>query len=317
VLAVKEAAEQNIDMTEKVCMVTGANSGLGYATSLALANMGAAVVLVCRDKEKGRAARAKIIATTGNDTVKLIVADLSSQQSIRELVDNFEAKHQKLNVLVNNAGHMSAERRETVDGLEMTFAVNHLATFLLTNLLLGALQKAAEIDGEARVVNISSSAQRRGKFAFSGGQMKLDGLWGEKNYHLMSIYAGSKLAMVVASRELAHLLQGTGITVNCVGPGHMRTPFNSKAGGITGLVNTFPLSKWFIQNIIAKPVVEAALTPLYLTTSADLKGQTGLFYGDYCQLETPSRLVNNRRLSRQLWDISAQLTNMPATLYIS
>ena len=302
-------------MTGTVCMVTGANSGLGYETALTLASMGAAVVLVCRDFAKGEFARERIIAATGNNAIELLVADLSSQQSIRALANTFNSRYSKLHVLINNVGHMSAERRETVDGLEMTFAVNHLAAFLLTHLLLGALQKAAETEGEARVVNISSSAQRRGKLKYSKGQV--EEIEGKKSYHLMSAYASSKLAMVIASREFACLLQGTGITVNCVGPGHMRTPFNSKAGGITGFINTFPPSKWFIQHLIAKSVADAALTPIYVATSSDLKGRTGLFYGDYCRIETPARPANNRRLSRQLWEISAQLTDMSSTLSIN
>ena len=142
----------------------------------------------------------------------------------------------------------------------------------------------------------------------------LDDLQSTKLYRIMVAYAASKLALVITSREFAHRLQGTGITVNCVGPGNVRTAFNSKAGGLSGIINTFPLSRWLIQNILEKPVAEAALTPIYLATSPELKGCTGLFYGDYRQPETPSRQVNNRELTRQLWDISARLTGIPPTL---
>ena len=303
----EETETSKVKMSGKICMVTGANSGLGYEISLTLANMGAIVVLVCRNSNKGEEARKRMIAAAGNENIELIVADLSSQESIRELVGHFKSRHQKLHVLVNNAGHMNWNRQEIVDGLEMTFAVNHLAPFLLTNLLLGPLQKAAETDGEGRVVNISSSAQRMGR-------INLDDLQSTKKYRIMGAYAASKLALVITSKEFAHRLQGTGITVNCVGPGNVRTAFNSKAGGLSGIINTFPLSRWLIQNILEKPVAEAALTPIYLATSPDLKGCTGLFYGDYRQPEAPSRQVNNRELTRQLWDISARLTGIPPTL---
>lgn len=300
----EETETGKVNMSGKVCMVTGANSGLGYQISLILADMGATVVLVCRNKHKGEEASQRMIAATANEHIELIVADLSSQESIRELADHFTSRYQRLHVLVNNAGYISWNRQETIDGLEMTFAVNHLAPFLLTNLTLGPLQKAAESDGEGRVVNISSSAQRMGK-------INLDDLQSTKKYRIMEAYAASKLALVITSKEFAHRLQGTGITVNCIGPGHMRTAFNSKAGGLSRIINTFPLSRWLIQNMLEKPVAEAVLTPIYLATSPELRGYTGLFYGDYRQLETPSRQVNNKELARQLWDISAQLTHIP------
>jgi NAD(P)-dependent dehydrogenase (short-subunit alcohol dehydrogenase family) len=306
----KERETGKVNLSGKISMVTGANSGLGYQISLLLADMGATVVLVCRNKHKGEEARRRVIAATGNEHIELIVVDLSSQESIRELVDHFNSRHQRLHVLVNNAGHMSWHRQETIDGLEMTFAVNHLAPFLLTNLLLGPLQRAAESDGEGRVVNISSSAQRRGK-------INLDDLQSRKKYRIIEAYAASKLALVIISKEFAHRLQGTGITVNCIGPGHMRTAFNAKAGGLSKIINTFPLSRWLIQNILEKPVAEAVLTPIYLATSPELRGYTGLFYGDYCQLQTPSRYVNDKELAKQLWDISAQLTHLPPSLHFS
>lgn len=298
----KKTINETVDMTGKVCMVTGANSGLGYEIALALAGMGATVVLVCRNAAKGEAARERLIAATGNMDIDLLVADLSSQQSIREMVDTFTSEQQKLNVLLNNAGFIGLQRRETVDGLEMNFMVNYLAPFMLTHLLLGILQKAAETDGEARVVNISSSAQAQGK-------INLDDLQSEKRYHIMKVYAGSKLALVLASKKFAAVLQGTGITVNCVGPGYIRTSFNAKAGGIISAINTFPPSKWFIQNVLGKSAADAALTPLYLATSPEVKGRSGLFYGDYCELQTPSRWVDDEKLGRELWDVSAELSN--------
>ncbi len=288
-------------------MVTGANSGLGYQIALALEQMGATLVLVCRNKQKGEEARESMIATTGNENIELAMADLASQESIRDLVDLFKSRYESLHVLVNNAGHISWDRQETTDGLEMSFMVNHLAPFLLTNLLLQPLRKAAETAGEARVVNISSSAQRMGK-------INLDDLQSTMKYRIMEAYAASKLAMVIASKEFACRLQETGITVNCVGPGHIRTAFNSKAGGLASTINTFSPSRWLIQNILEKPAVEAAQTPIYLATSPEMRRCTGLFYGDYCRRKPPSLQANDKELARQLWERSAQLTHISPIL---
>src|SRR5258707_9843813 len=189
-----ETATSKVPLSGKVCMVTGANSGLGYQIALALEQMGATLVLVCRNKQKGEEARESMIATTGNENIELAMADLASQESIRDLVDLFKSRYESLHVLVNNAGHISWDRQETTDGLEMSFMVNHLAPFLLTNLLLQPLRKAAETAGEARVVNISSSAQRMGK-------INLDDLQSTMKYRIMEAYAASKLAMVIASKE--------------------------------------------------------------------------------------------------------------------
>src|SRR5437588_5859027 len=148
-------------MQGKICMVTGANSGIGKATSLALAQMGATVVMVCRDRARGEQARREITTKSKNNAIDLLQADLSSQQSIRQLVEHFQQRYTHLHVLINNAGAAFTGRRETADGLEMTFAVNYLAPFLLTNLLLDVLKASAP----ARVVNVSSSVQQSGHIA--------------------------------------------------------------------------------------------------------------------------------------------------------
>src|SRR5947207_7374880 len=161
----------NSSMQEKICMVTGANSGIGKATALALAQMGATVVMVCRDRAKGEEARSEITTKSRNNAVDLLLADLSSQQSIRQLVENFQHHYTHLHVLINNAGATFPGRRETVDGLEMTFAVNYLAPFLLTHLLLDVLKASAP----ARIVNVSSVTQ-------ASGYIQMDDLQAEKHY---------------------------------------------------------------------------------------------------------------------------------------
>ena len=201
-------------MQGKICMVTGANSGIGKATALELAQMGATVVMVCRDRARGEEAKSEITTKSRNNAVDLLQADLSSQQSIRQLVENFQHHYTRLHALINNAGAaFPGRRRETVDGSEMTFAVNYLAPFLLTNLLLDVLKASAP----ARIVNVSSAAQ-------ASGYIQMDDLQAEKLYRPMRTYPQSKLAVVLFTYELARRLQGTGVTAN-VYPGFVATNF--------------------------------------------------------------------------------------------
>src|SRR5258708_23044760 len=202
-------------------MVTGANSGIGKATALALAQMGGTVVMVCRDRARGEEARSEITTKSRNNAVDLLLADLSSQQSIRQLVENFQHHYMQLHVLINNAGAaFPGRRRETVDGLEMTFAVNYLAPFLLTNLLLDVLKASAP----ARIVNVSSNSHEAGYIA-------MDDLQAEQHYSNMRAYGQSKLALVLFTYELARRLQGTGVTANCLHPGFVATHFGQSGAG--------------------------------------------------------------------------------------
>src|SRR5579885_3477815 len=164
-------------MQGKICLITGANSGIGKETALGLARMGASVVMVCRDRARGEAAQNEIKEKSGNNNVDLLLADLSSQQSIRQLVEDFQSRYSQLHVLINNAGVYMLTRRETVDGLEMTFAVNTLAPFLLTNLLLDTLKASAP----ARIVNVSSDAQ-------NAGYIRMDDLQSQQRYRSMRAY---------------------------------------------------------------------------------------------------------------------------------
>jgi len=208
-------------MQGKICMVTGANSGIGKATALELAQMGATVVMVCRDRARGEEARSEITTKSRNNAVDLLQADLSSQQSIRQLVENFQHHYTHLHVLINNAGAaFPGRRRETVDGLEMTFAVNYLAPFLLTNLLLDVLKASAP----ARIVNVSSNSHK-------SGYIQMDDLQEEKRYRSMRVYGQSKLAVVLFTYELARRLQGTGVTANCLHPGFVATHFGQRDAG--------------------------------------------------------------------------------------
>src|SRR5256884_3769136 len=250
----------NSSMQGKICMVTGANSGIGKATALALAQMGATVVMVCRDRARGEEARSEITSKSRKNAVDLLLADLSSQKSIRQLVENFQHHYTHLHVLINNAGAaFPGRRRETVDGLEMTFAVNYLAPFLLTHLLLDVLKASAP----ARIVNVSSVTQ-------ASGYIQMDDLQAEKHYR--SAYGQSKLAEVLFTYELARRLQETGVTANCLHPGFVATNF--------GQIGTAPVIRTAVKfiSLFGMSPEEGAKTSIYLASSPDVEGVTGTYF---------------------------------------
>src|SRR6266702_1939297 len=274
----------------KICMVTGANSGIGKATALALAQVGATVVMVCRDRARGEQARSEITTKSKNTAVDLLQADLSSQQSIRHLVEHFQHHYPHLHVLINNAGASFPGRRETVDGLEMTFAVNYLAPFLLTNLLLDMLKASAP----ARIVNVSSATQ-------ASGYIQMDDLQAEKHYR--SAYGQSKLAEVLFTYELARRLQETGVTANCLHPGFVATNF--------GQIGTAPVIRTAVKfiSLFGLRPEEGAKTSIYLASSPGVEGVTGTYFVKSIPKRSAS-ISYDESLQRQLWEQSAKLVNV-------
>ena len=214
----KEMLQGN--MTGKICLVTGATNGIGMATAQALAHMGATVVIVGRDAQKAARVTEEIRAASGNQNVDWLLADLSSQQDIRRLATEFKSKYSHLHVLLNNAGATFTTRQLSVDGIEMTFALNHLAYFLLTNLLLDTIKASSP----ARIINVSSDAH-------SGGKIDFDNLQGERSYSSFGPYGNSKLANILFTTELARRLEGTGVTVNALHPGFTSTGFGKNNPG--------------------------------------------------------------------------------------
>lgn len=279
-----------VDMTRKICLVTGGNSGIGKATALGLARTGATIVIVSRSKEKGEAAQTDIITKSGNRNVELMIADMSSMESVRELATAFKARHEKLHLLVNNAGVYLTRRITTADGLESTFATNHLGPFLLTNLLLDILEASAP----SRIVNVTSDAH-------NGAKVNFDDLQGEKRFSGWQAYGQSKLAMILFTHELAKKLDGTHVTVNSVHPGVVRTNFANNNGLVT-------LGFRFLRPFFISPETSAKRI-LYVATSPDLQGVTGKYFTKMHEVRS-SQESYDEDSARRLWQISEQLTNM-------
>jgi NAD(P)-dependent dehydrogenase (short-subunit alcohol dehydrogenase family) len=283
-------------MSGQTVLVTGATSGLGLEASVKLAGMGAELVLVARDRARGEAAVADVQRRSGSRTVSVMYCDFASLTQIRALATEVSAKHSTLHVLVNNAGSVSATRVLTEDGIERTFAVNHLGVFLLTNLLLDILMRSAP----ARVVTVASAAHRQGTLPFDDLQFEHGG------YGTNRAYARSKLANVLFTVELARRLAGTGVTANCLHPGVVAT-------------NIWSHAPWYTQPLIAvgklfmTSAEQGAETIVYLAASPEVQGLTGGYY-ERNRIVPPSRLAQDEALARRLWERSAALVGLPTSL---
>lgn len=279
-------------MQGKTVMVTGASTGIGKATAVGIARLGASLVLVCRSEEKARAAVEEIKAKSGNPDVSVLLADLSSQQSIRALAEEYRTSGRPLHVLVNNAGAIVMERRVTVDGIESTFAVNHLGYFLLTQLLLDVLKKSAP----ARIVNVASEAHRSGRFDW-------DDLQHERGYRGFRAYGDSKLANICFTYELSRRLASSGVTVNCLHPGVVASNFGQGDGT--------RWMKWAVK--IVKPFFisteQGAATSIWLATSPEVEGVTGKYFSK-CREKRSSGRSYDEAAQTRLWNVSEKLTGL-------
>jgi NAD(P)-dependent dehydrogenase (short-subunit alcohol dehydrogenase family) len=276
-------------MSSKVCLVTGATSGIGRVTARELAQMDATVVAVGRNRQKGEETVAEIKRRSANDKVEFMQADLSSQESIRDLARTFTDKYDQLHVLVNNAGGVFSKRETTVDGLEMTFALDHLAYFLLTALLLPVLERSAP----ARIINVSSGAQGMGKIDF-------DDLQGAKRYRGWRAYSQAKLANVLFTYELARRLQGTGVTANCLHPGFVATGFaQNNSGALQALIKA--------GQVFAISPEKGAETSVFLASSPLVEGVSGKYFANKKEKKSAKQSYDES-VTRRLWDVSAQLT---------
>ena len=280
---------QRSNMNGKVCLVTGANSGIGKEAALGLARVGATVVIVARDRKKGEATVSEIRQATGNQNVNLILADLSSMKSVSDLASTFLGEYPSLHVLINNAGTYLPKRITSADGYEAVFATNHLGHFLLTSLLLDLLKSSAP----SRIINVTSDAHR-------GAEIDFEDLMQEKKYSAFKAYHQSKLANVLFTYQLSKLLEGTGVTVNCLHPGVVRTGFGKDMGGL------FSISVKLAGPFMMRPA-KAAQALVYMTSAPELEKVSGKHFAKGREKES-SRESHDMNAAERLWQVSEELT---------
>jgi NAD(P)-dependent dehydrogenase (short-subunit alcohol dehydrogenase family) len=274
----------------KLCVITGATSGIGLITAERLARQGARLVLVGRDPVRGERALARIKARAPRAEASVHYADLSRLDGLRTLAAGLNALS-RIDVLINNAGAMFWRRQVTADGLERTFALNHMAYFVLTALLRDKLASAS-----ARVVNVASDAHR-------GARLDFGDLQSAHGYSGMRAYSRSKLCNILFTRELARRLSGTGVTANCLHPGFVNSRFGDNNPGLVGFGTRIA------KQIFAISPERGAETPVYLASSPDLEGKSGGYY-EKCALTTPSREAQDDATARRLWDESARIAGL-------
>jgi retinol dehydrogenase 14 len=278
-------------MTGKTVLITGGTGGIGRAAAVGLASLGARVGITGRDRARAEAAVMAIARESGNPAVDVFVADMSSQAEVRRLADEVLAAYPRLDVLLNNVGGFWAHRHVTADGLEHTFALNHLAPFLLTNLLLDRLRASAP----ARIVTVSSGAQSMGKIEF-------DDLMGERKYSGSEAYNQSKLANVMFTYELARRLEGTGVTATALHPGLTSTAFSAEDPSMGLLVK--------VLRPFMKSPARGAETPIYLASSPEAEGLNGQFFADRKAKKSHDSSYEAATTAR-LWQVSAELVGLP------
>jgi retinol dehydrogenase 14 len=274
----------------RTCLITGANSGIGKVTARELAAKGATVIMVCRDRSRGEAARAEIRRATKTDRVELLIADLSEQRQIRRLAAEVKERFSELHVLINNAGIWNDKREFTADGYETTWALNHLAYFLLTKEMIDLLTASAP----ARIVNVSSDYHKWGHIDFDDIQLN-------QGYSGGRAYGQSKLANVIFTYELARRLEGTGVTANCLHPGAVNTNFFNNVKGLFGLLT------WIGRPFLRTPA-KGAETAVWLASSPEIGGVTGKYFFDRKERRSSPQSYDLNVASR-LWEVSERMTN--------
>jgi len=279
------------NLRDKTCMVTGATGGIGFVTARELARQGAKATLVSRSPERCQAAAERICQETGNPQVDFIVADLSSLAEVRRAAQEFLNRHSRLDVLVNNTGGFFMKRSETVDGLEMTIALNHLSYFLLTNLLLETIKASTP----ARIVSVSSDAHR-------GARIDFNNLQNKRRYAGFRVYAQSKLMNVLFTYELSRRLEGSGVTANALHPGFVASGFAKNNGFLFRLA--MPLAQ-----LGALSPEEGARTSIYLASSPEVEGVSGKYFTKEQTVQSDPASYDEQT-ARQLWDVSLELTHL-------
>ena len=278
------------NMNGKVCLVTGATDGIGKVSARVLAELGAKVIIVGRNPEKSAIVLAELRSISGNENIDLLMADLAVMQEVRDLAEQVISRYDRIDVLLNNAGGYFTKHEITSDGLEMTFALNHMSYFLLTNKLMELLKYSAP----ARIINVSSDAHY-------GVDMDFENLNGEQEYKALKAYQKSKLANVLFTYELLKKVPGN-ITVNCLHPGFVATNFGHNNGGFFG-----PVLK-IAQRISAIDPEEGAKTSIFLCSAPEVKGVSGKYFYK-CKPKTSSRESRNMDTGKRLWQISSDIAS--------
>jgi NAD(P)-dependent dehydrogenase (short-subunit alcohol dehydrogenase family) len=286
------SAMKNATMKNIACLITGATNGIGKATAIELAARGATIAFTARNKELGEATKQEIISRTGNTSVEMLFCDLSSFISIIQCCNDVKARYSALHVLVNNAGVWENQRRLSRDGVEMTFAVNHLAPFLMTNLLLDLLQSSATVHAPSRIVTVSSEAHR-------SATMNFDDLEGKASFSSLKAYAQSKLANILFTRQLARRLDAAVVTANCLHPGVVSTNlFKNFPSIVQRLIGMFMLSP-----------EKGAATSVYLASAPAVQTVSGKYFKNK-KIVQPSKYACDDVSAERLWEISRQYVNL-------
>lgn len=280
-------------MINKTVLVTGANAGLGKETCRQLASMGARIIMVSRNEKKGLQSKEEIIGMTGNPNIVLFISDFTSLDSVRELAAEIRRKYDRLDILINNAGVFVTDPQYTLDGYELQWGVNHLAPFLLTNLLLDVLEKSPG----ARIINVSSVGHYRGTINFDDPDLK-------KKYNGLVAYRQSKLANVLCTVELAERTKGKNITANCLHPGMVRTAFGHKYN------NHWMGWSWRFMKPFMRPVEAGCKSIVKLAADNRLEGVTGKYFNADGKMKIPNRLAFDRELREKLWILCEKLTGL-------
>lgn len=275
-------------MQDKIAMITGANSGMGLATTVAMAKKGFQVIMVCRNPERGKQALQEAVQQSGADHIELMICDLGSLASIREFAEKYLARYQKLDVLINNAGVVSIKRETTTDGFEVMMGVNHLGHFLLTNLLLPPLKLAPD----GRIVIVSSGAQKAGHLHLNNPHLS-------KGFNVWKGYAQSKLANVLFTKELEDQLKGTNVTVNCLHPGAVGTNIGvNRKTGFGKMIHSI-LRPFFLTP------AQGAETAIFLATNPEVEQISGEYFYKK-KIASLSPQAKSKESAEKLWRWSEQ-----------
>ena len=277
-------------MSGKTCLVTGSSQGIGYETAVGLARLGAHVIIVSHNRERCQKAANHIQADYGVEAARYYVADLSSQDQIRRLAADIQQDYDRIDALVNNVGGWYSKPQQSTDGIEMTFALNHLSYFLLTGLLLPLLQESTS----ARIINVSSDAHRQAR------GIQFDDIEFQQRYRSFAVYAHSKLANVMFTYELARRLENTPVTVNALHPGFVKTELYRHFGVMTPLIAS-------LAGLLGKSAEQGAQTSIYLASSPEVAGVSGKYFAE-CELRESSPVSYQVSQAQRLWQVSEEMT---------